>query len=197
VEASEASTAGLGDVLLRTIYFPEGEEADNFAPAKVGLLDVAEAVAQVAKFLQGAFVLAEWDDLPFHGHPATRWQIAESRASSMEIVSISMESPLAVVLKLPATVIAKIADSAVDLAERICTFPPRVSAARHKAFMEKALYQRQRALIEEGRADGVALQLISPLVAGSPVLPARVDFLDPGNHDGENLVPIEKPGIES
>src|SRR4051794_32599841 len=109
-----SAESDVGAVLLRATFFTD--EGEDFRPEHESLYDVAGAIATLARFLDGAFVLAEWDEPP--GAPDVtipmRISAAQSRsASSIEIVSISMNTPLAVILKIPAAVVLKLGVSAL------------------------------------------------------------------------------------
>jgi hypothetical protein len=201
MEGSDA-TAESGAALLRVTFFSdEAVEADDFGPDRRDLHDFAEAVDQVAGFLEGAFLLAEWDELTDRGiTPAQRASIArEHAARSIEIVSISMNTPFGIVVKIPAAVIGKLAGTAIDLAERICVFRPRVRAVKEeekarqlRAQLEQRMIERQKTLIDEGRADAIALQILTAgRVPG--VRPDRMDFIDADADDEGELVEIEAP----
>jgi hypothetical protein len=191
VEASRAPS-DVGAVLLRTTFFTD--DSDDFAPERQSMHQAAEAVAQVARFLDAAFLLAEWDEWGERGDVSAfeRMSRAQDHASSsIEIVSISMNTPLDVVLKIPATVIVKLGEGVLVLAEKVCTFGPRVSAGREEERMRKALARQQRKLIEEGRADALVLQVLGGGAPTYGVRPTRMDFIDAEASEDVELVELQ------
>jgi hypothetical protein len=90
------------------------------------------------------------------------------------VVSIKMRSPLQVAVAIPPEAYPALVPGLVLLAYKICRFGPRVSAARAKDLRDKAMYDQQKKLILEGKADAFAFVL-----AEHP-MPDRMDFLGPG-----------------
>jgi hypothetical protein len=93
--------------------------------------------------------------------------------SAIEVVSIEMHSPLLVLLALGgAAALGRAGLGLILLAERICTFAPRVSRMRKEDLLRRLEAEHK---IEElhGRADGLAVKV---LASGSA--PERIDLVD-------------------
>jgi hypothetical protein len=177
MEASSGEAAAdVGAVLLRTTFFTR--EQDDFGPEREYLRDYADAISTVARFLEASFALAEWDDLGENLDARERLSIARRRADSVEIVSISMNTPFHIVLKFPAKVIEHIAESLLTIGEGICTFPARVGESRAKKKLGKAVADRQRTLVEQGRADGLILGIQIGTPDQRAIKADHMDYID-------------------
>jgi hypothetical protein len=105
------------------------------------------------------------------------------------IASIEMRSPLVVVVEIPVAAYPALIPGLLLLAHRICRFGPRVSASRAKDMRDRALYDRQRKLILEGKADGFAIAL------KEFPMPDRMDFHSMGEDpDVVEMEELPSPG---
>ena len=78
---------------------------------------------------------------------------------SYRIVSLEMHSPLVVVLEIPKEAVLFFGFALLALAERVATSQTRVSRKRARDLRDKAVHDRERMLIEEGRLDLAFLQM--------------------------------------
>lgn len=193
MEASGA-TADISAVLLHTTFFADEERPDEFQPA-ADLRDVSDAINTIARFLDASFLLAEWDELSEKGELTAqqRINIARKGAEGVEIVSVSMGSPLKVVLKIPASVIEHIASSAIRIGAQICEFPSRVGAGRAENKLRKAVAERQTTLVQQGRADAIVLDLLAGTPGHRGVRPAHMDYTDADAEEEPMLVQLKLP----
>jgi excisionase family DNA binding protein len=170
-----------------------GVSSRTQAPSEPVLHDVAAAVSQTERYIRYAEVLSigDWPD----GVLAPDEQATFARSlklppeSPYRLVTVRMGSPLEIVLHLSPEAWTAIGFGLVLLAERICTFGPRVSRRRKRALLEATIYDEARKELLAGRADGLALSLLSE---GPPGGPTRIDFLDPEAPSDEPLRSLER-----
>jgi hypothetical protein len=170
-----------------------GASSRTQAPPEPVLYDVAAAVAQGERYIRYAEVLAiaDWPD----GVLAPEEQAAFARSlksppeSPYRVVTVRMGSPLEIVLHLPPEAWTAMAFGLVLLAERICTFGPRVSRRRRRPLLEATVCDEARKDLLAGRDDGPALSLLSE---GPPGGPTHIDFLDPEAPSDEPVRSIER-----
>ena len=169
-------------------------------PTPPRLRDVAAALVQTERYIRCAEVLmrSDWPD----GDRSPEDQAAFARSgmsitshpeTSYRVVSVRMVSPLEIVIHLSPEAWTAIAVGLVLLAERICTFGPRVSRTRRRALFEATVYEEARQDLLAGRADGLALSLLSE---GPAEGPTHIDFLDPDAPSDEHLRSLERVNNE-
>ena len=163
-------------------------------PPQPNLRDVAAAVAQTERYIRCAEILTlNWPaDLPPQAADA-RLKLSSPAGCPYRVVTIRMGSPLEIVLRLPSLAWPPIALGLVMLAERICTFGPRVSQKRKRDLLEATIYQQAQQELLAGRADGLALGLLSE---GPAEGPTHIDFLDPEAPSDEQLRGLERGNSE-
>jgi DNA-binding CsgD family transcriptional regulator len=109
------------------------------------------------------------------------------RGGLVTVVSARMDSPLEVVLEIPAVAWPGIAIGLLALAERITTTPVRIARNRKEKLLEIAILDKQIELVKAGRADALAQLLLreGPRPATSSG-PYEIAFVDP-DHPDEDL----------
>jgi hypothetical protein len=186
----ETGTAGAGAVLLTTTFFVPHEE--DFGPDRAeDLHDVSAAIDTLARFLETAFLLAEWDEATERNlTPYQRRDRARRAAQQIEIVSISLNTPLKVVLKIPADVLTHIAGSVITLGERICRAPTKVAAGRAEDKLRKALAERAEQLVKEGKLDMAAQELVTGIAGRRSVQPEGFEITDPDAKEATPFIEV-------
>jgi hypothetical protein len=174
---------------LRTTYFIQ-----NGGAIELGYVTLASAAAAVTQ-MADLFVAA---DRLRHPDSSTgvrqAWQTAlpaRPYVQSIEVVSIDMRSPLAIAVAFPwfALKAGGFVGAVLMLAERICTFGPRVSRKRKEELLRAAAFDNALKSFERReRADVIALELIKD---GLGHRPDHMDFLDPADPDDDDLEPVE------
>jgi hypothetical protein len=118
-------------------------------------------------------------------------QKAEARDNGpvYRVISVEMTSPLSAVLEIPPEAAAAFGFALLLLLERIATAQTRVSKKRAKDLRDKALYDRERALIETGRLD-MAVELLRRYPK-----PAVVELVS-GDETFDDAEPVEPGQLE-
>lgn len=113
-----------------------------------------------------------------------------SEQEDFQVVSVQMKSPFTVLLAIPARKASGFGLGLLLLAERICTFRPRVSRKRKEEVLRGELLDLAKRQVLDGYADALATQILGNLDVGRLAPgPSRVDLLDPsGDDDLEEFV---------
>jgi hypothetical protein len=138
------------------------------------LKSASAAMLQTASILDAAYRLNNPDAGPVY-RPATG-------PADVALVSIMMESPLTVVVALASGGIAALGYGLVAIAERICTFRPRVSRMRKEELVRAADLDR---LLDERALGRLEMLKLTLEAEADGIAPERIDFMDPSEVDGE------------
>ncbi len=189
-------------LLLRVAYFGGHEDAEAAKySVRPTLTDVAAAFNQIDSLIRAATLLnatgsTEWQESDARsalaGYSADTWLWDQGRYDGIAVVTaIEMRSPLTFVVHLAPEILGGgLLVSLVLLAERICTFRPRVSAHREAELFKGAVFSEARKELLAGRADGLALQLLREGPSGGDGRgPTQMDLID-ATASGRDLNPI-------
>jgi hypothetical protein len=132
-------------------------------PGEVSLRDAALALTGLSEYLVRADQLAEVAPSPQAMHHANWYLLRRANWAATDppykLISIEMRSPLAVVIEVPAEVSIAMLFGMVYLAERLFRSKTVISRNKAKDLRDKAVYDRQRELIMQGKADAFAFDL--------------------------------------
>jgi hypothetical protein len=212
-----------GSLLVRATYFADVEPDTPLTPTEPGeapslvreleenfarpdrwqrspdapdLEAAAAALTQTHCYFRAAWLLTagEWPGVLRERRPTVTLEITD--IPGVELVAVEMRSPLVITLALPAIYLSKYGRGLVDLATRICTLKPRVARERKEELLAKEALDRAQELLRSGRADALALQVLNA-GPGAPFArgPSRVDFLDPGASDEDDLEILDEPAL--
>jgi hypothetical protein len=156
---------------------PPGRRLGDISDALLGLQEFMRLAMHVGadKVIDGPYLFA------FSDSAATT---LSGLQVGYEVLSVEMHSPLVVVLHVPPAEAAAFGFAILGLAERLVTIRSRVSRARAKNLRDKAQYDEERRLIENGRLD---------LAAGllrNRTLPDQLDIVG-GDEDFDTTEAIE------
>lgn len=107
------------------------------------------------------------------------------RGPSVSVISIRMESPLQVVLEIPAVLWAGMAIGLLALAERITTTSVRIARKRKEELLKIAILDKQTELVRAGRADVLAQLLLEHGPQRTARGPDEIAFVDPNDPEDE------------
>lgn len=191
--ASAANVGTTSLLLLRATYFEwQDQRPVEDYPAALPLPtleDTERALAQLRLYLVLAHRIPSGDEGAVY--ILTGQQQAEAQESGFEpqLIGLHMGSPLTVLLHMPPQYLVGSALGLLLLAERICTFGPRVTAKRKKWLLEAATADAGLRQIREAQAD-----VLSSVLLGegpdrlAPRGPDRLDFID--TDEGEDSLEV-------
>jgi hypothetical protein len=170
-----------GAMVLRATYFTErrgGPRGGAWERRWVHLYEVERALGQVRELLDVA--------------PFVQSRIERS-APLPTLRSLEMRSPLQLVLQLDPEYVGIAGFGLLLIAERLCTFGPRVSRRRQEEFLKAEGLQTERDRLRRlSEAEALAWDLSRKGPRATPSTPRgpdTLDFLLPGE-DEDDLVPL-------
>jgi hypothetical protein len=134
---------------------------------RVGLTQTSLALTGLAQYLDRAYRLTDGgvdigvaEQTPAYERLKMRGAFSSLGVEApYNVVSIEMRSPLAVVIEVPVEVSVAMLFGILYLAERVYRSKTVVSKNKAKDLRDKAVYDRQRELIMQGKADAFAFDL--------------------------------------
>jgi hypothetical protein len=187
-------------LVLRTIYFERSAAHGREEPRR--LEDVEYALRQLRHLLVYAGrmsrsvrdedVAGEEDFFTVNYDRGVVYRASE-RGVAYRLVRVEMGSPLTVLLEYPKELVVPTLLSIVLLAERICTFKPRVSAKRKEWMVKEAQADLETLRIKAAQADvhAPSLREAGPRLGEGP---SQFEVIDAD--DSEDLVEVTSGILE-
>lgn len=183
---------GTKRVLVQTTRWLSRSAADTIIHREpedppAGLGDVSDALLSLRELLDVAVQIAEPDIDTLSTEELEVWSSLRRGRGKAEAVyevrSVEMRSPLAIVLEVQPEAAFLLGFGLLALLERMATARTRISTKRAKDLRDKARFDRERHLIEQGRVD-MGIQLL----AGQPT-PDTIEIVS-GGEDFDDALPI-------